>query len=73
VSEKMLAETLRVLVRDGLGVRTVNPTVPPQVSYALSPPGAEIAPLLEQIRAWLGRWVDGILAAQRAYDQSRAP
>lgn len=68
ISEKMLAGTVRTLGRDGLLVRKVNPTVPPQVTYALSPLGAEITPILAQVRAWLERRVGDVLAAQRAFD-----
>jgi DNA-binding HxlR family transcriptional regulator len=68
VSEKVLSETLRTLVRDGLITRSVNPTVPPQVTYALSELGREVAPLLGEVRGWLGRRVFDVLAAQRRFD-----
>jgi DNA-binding HxlR family transcriptional regulator len=42
VSEKMLAQTLRALVRDDLVWRKVEPTAPPQVSYGLTEFGREI-------------------------------
>jgi DNA-binding HxlR family transcriptional regulator len=70
VSEKMLAETLRTLVRDGLVTRTVNPTIPPQVTYALSELGQEVAPLLGEVRSWLARRVFDVLLAQRRFDGS---
>ncbi|MER6117773.1 helix-turn-helix domain-containing protein [Streptomyces sp. NPDC001743] len=48
VSEKMLAQTLRGLVRDGLVWREVEPTVPPQVTYGLTEFGREVGePLTE--------------------------
>ncbi|MEV7547796.1 helix-turn-helix domain-containing protein [Streptomyces sp. NPDC089915] len=48
ISEKMLAQTLRALVRDELVWRTVEPTTPPQVTYGLTEFGQEISePLLE--------------------------
>ncbi|MFI6151579.1 winged helix-turn-helix transcriptional regulator [Kitasatospora sp. NPDC051170] len=48
VSEKMLAQTLRALVQDGLVWRTVEPTAPPQVTYGLTEFGLEIRePLLD--------------------------
>ncbi|MGW2248637.1 winged helix-turn-helix transcriptional regulator [Kitasatospora sp. NPDC001660] len=43
ISEKMLAQTLRVLVRDGLLRREVEPTSPPQVTYALTEFGQEVS------------------------------
>ncbi|GGN32516.1 HxlR family transcriptional regulator [Streptomyces kronopolitis] len=48
VSEKMLAQTLRTLVRDGLVWREVEPTTPPQVTYGLTEFGRDIGePLTE--------------------------
>ncbi|HEY3479781.1 MAG TPA: helix-turn-helix domain-containing protein [Streptomyces sp.] len=43
ISEKMLAQTLRVLVRDGLVWREVEPTTPPQVTYGLTEFGREVS------------------------------
>ncbi|NEB13535.1 helix-turn-helix transcriptional regulator [Streptomyces coelicoflavus] len=42
ISEKMLAQTLRVLVEDGLVWREVEPTTPPRVTYGLSEFGRDI-------------------------------
>ncbi|MFI2261328.1 winged helix-turn-helix transcriptional regulator [Streptomyces tubercidicus] len=42
ISEKMLAQTLRTLVKDGLVRREVEPTTPPQVTYGLTEFGQEI-------------------------------
>ncbi|SED32154.1 transcriptional regulator, HxlR family [Streptomyces sp. 2224.1] len=42
ISEKMLAQTLRALVQDGLVRREVEPTTPPQVTYGLTEFGQEI-------------------------------
>ncbi|MEU4982058.1 helix-turn-helix domain-containing protein [Streptomyces sp. NPDC021969] len=48
ISEKMLAQTLRVLVEDGLVWREVEPTTPPRVTYGLSEFGRDIGePLTE--------------------------
>ncbi|MEU6237637.1 helix-turn-helix domain-containing protein [Kitasatospora sp. NPDC047058] len=48
ISEKMLAQTLRALVQDGLVWREVEPTTPPQVTYGLSEFGREVSePLTE--------------------------
>ncbi|MGW4273586.1 winged helix-turn-helix transcriptional regulator [Streptomyces seoulensis] len=48
ISEKMLAQTLRVLVQDGLVWRKVEPTTPPQVTYGLTGFGREVGePLTE--------------------------
>ncbi|MEV8314534.1 helix-turn-helix domain-containing protein [Streptomyces sp. NPDC059900] len=42
ISEKMLAQTLRALVKDGLVWREVEPTTPPQVTYGLTDFGRDI-------------------------------
>lgn len=52
VSQRMLTQTLRALERDGVMTRTVYPTIPPRVDYALLPLGES---LLEPVQA-LVRW-----------------
>ncbi|MFJ8864096.1 winged helix-turn-helix transcriptional regulator [Streptomyces sp. NPDC102451] len=48
ISEKMLAQTLRALVQDGLVWREVEPTTPPQVTYGLTEFGQHVGePLTE--------------------------
>ncbi|MEU9190081.1 helix-turn-helix domain-containing protein [Streptomyces sp. NPDC048484] len=42
ISEKMLAQTLRTLVQDGLVWREVEPTTPPQVTYGLTEFGRDV-------------------------------
>src|ERR1700683_2880885 len=42
ISQKMLSSTLKVLERDGLVVRTVIASIPPQVQYALTDLGREL-------------------------------
>lgn len=53
ISQRMLTRTLRTLEHDNLVVRTVHPTVPPGVEYALTPLGRS---LLEPVSALAG-WV----------------
>ena len=42
ISQRMLTLTLRGLERDGLITRTVFPTIPPRVDYALTPLGRDL-------------------------------
>ncbi|MCR3746825.1 MULTISPECIES: winged helix-turn-helix transcriptional regulator [Lentzea] len=42
ISEKMLSQTLRGLVEDGLIWRRVEPTTPPQVTYGLTEFGRDV-------------------------------
>ena len=43
VSERMLAQSLRLLEDDGFVRRTAHPVVPPHVDYDLTPLGYEVA------------------------------
>jgi DNA-binding HxlR family transcriptional regulator len=71
ISEKMLAQTLRELERDGLVLRTVTHVVPPQVSYDLTMLGAECAAFVADLVGWLEGNMSALEHAQHAYD-SRA-
>ncbi len=53
VSEKMLAQTLRTLVADGLVLRDARPVVPPHVEYSLTPRGLELAAHLQPLMEWV--------------------
>jgi DNA-binding HxlR family transcriptional regulator len=68
VSEKMLSQTLRTLVRDGLILRTVEPTVPPSVTYALTPLGRSITASLRTLTGWIRDHAAEIIQAQQTYD-----
>jgi len=52
ITPKMLAQTLRVLERDGLVRREIFPVIPPRVEYELTELGQNLAGLLTQIRVW---------------------
>ncbi|MGW2013147.1 winged helix-turn-helix transcriptional regulator [Streptomyces nigrescens] len=49
ISEKMLTQTLRALVKDGLVRREVEPTTPSQVTYGLTEFGQEIGESLTDL------------------------
>lgn len=72
ISQRMLTLTLRGLERDGLVTRTVTPTIPPRVDYALTDLGRS---LLDPVRA-LGQWaVENrlqIQEARQAFDAAAA-
>jgi DNA-binding HxlR family transcriptional regulator len=51
VSAKVLSQRLRELERRGVVKRTVQPTTPPSVEYALTPLGQELIPALNAIVA----------------------
>jgi DNA-binding HxlR family transcriptional regulator len=52
ISEKMLAQTLRTLERDGLVHRDAQPVIPPRVDYSLTERGRELAALLLPLVEW---------------------
>jgi DNA-binding HxlR family transcriptional regulator len=68
ISEKMLAQTLDVLERDGLISRTSHPVVPPHVEYALTSSGRELAVRLYELFKWIGTNVESFVDAQKKYD-----
>lgn len=72
VSQKMLTQTLRSLERDGLLTRTVTPTVPVTVSYALTDLGLSLHRMTREIRFWAQKNMDDVLARRDAYDVSVA-
>ncbi|MCL7492599.1 helix-turn-helix transcriptional regulator [Streptomyces sp. MCA2] len=57
ISEKMLAQTLRALVKDGLVWREVEPTTPPQVTYGLTEFGQEIGEPLTDLFNRITQWL----------------
>lgn len=62
ISKRMLTQTLRTLETDGLVHRDVQPTVPPSVTYSLTPLGRSFtAPLLGLVE-----WAEANFEAVRA-------
>lgn len=55
ISQRMLTRTLRVLEEEGIVTRTVFPTVPPGVEYALSDRGRELLVPLSGLADWVIR------------------
>ncbi|WP_458780844.1 winged helix-turn-helix transcriptional regulator [Arthrobacter sp. D3-16] len=64
ISEKMLAQTLKTLERDGLVTRTAQPVIPPRVDYSLSERGYELSALLIPLVAWAFENADDIINGQ---------
>lgn len=71
VSEKMLAQTLQALERDGFVHREAEPTIPPRVEYSLTPLGAEVAGRLRELIELVEGRVAEVEAARRAYDDAK--
>jgi DNA-binding HxlR family transcriptional regulator len=64
VSEKMLAQTLRTLERDGLVHRDAQPVIPPRVDYSLTGRGRELTAHLLPLMEWTVRNAEDILSGQ---------
>src|SRR4029079_13309948 len=68
VSQRVLPLTLRNLERDGLVSRTVTPTIPPRVDYALTDLGCSLLKPICALSQWALDNVGAIHAAQARYD-----
>nr|WP_308422469.1 helix-turn-helix domain-containing protein [Aliidongia dinghuensis] len=68
ISQRMLTLTLRGLERDGLVTRTVFPTVPPRVDYALTELGRTLLVHLQGLGEWAMENRPAIVAARAAFD-----
>ncbi|MFE2017207.1 winged helix-turn-helix transcriptional regulator [Streptomyces sp. NPDC059499] len=71
VSEKMLAQTLQTLERDGFVHRDAKPVIPPRVDYSLTPLGREAADRVWALARWSEQQVDAVESARAAYDGAR--
>ena len=72
VSEKMLAQSLHALERDGFVAREVHSTIPPRVEYSLTPLGTQTATKLWELVEHLEGVMPQILVAQQDYDDASA-
>ena len=76
ISQRMLTLTLRNLERDGMVTRTVTPSIPPRVDYALTELGCSLCGPLFELGQWVRAHLDEIDAARAAFDTrepKRAP
>lgn len=72
ISQKMLTQTLRVLQRDGLVSRQVRPTVPPAVSYSLTPMGQSLLTPFGALVAWADEHHPAVISSRQAFDSADA-
>lgn len=68
VSERMLAQTLQQLERDGFVHREVLEAIPPKVEYSLTPLGVQVAAKLIDLIELVEARMPEITEAQAAYD-----
>ncbi|MFF2328204.1 MULTISPECIES: winged helix-turn-helix transcriptional regulator [unclassified Streptomyces] len=72
VSEKMLAQTLQTLERDGFVHRDAKPVIPPRVDYSLTGLGREAAEQVWALARWTERSLDAVQAAREVYDAEKS-
>lgn len=56
ISDTLLSERLRELEAAGIVSRTVTPTTPVLIRYALTARGRELADVIEGLSSWADRW-----------------
>lgn len=61
ISEKMLAQTLKMLEQDGFILRTVYPVVPPKVEYQLTITGSQAAEKIMYLIGWIEKSLPEII------------
>jgi DNA-binding HxlR family transcriptional regulator len=70
ISQRMLTLTLRGLERDGLVTRTVFPTIPPRVEYALTTLGRDLLQPVSALGDWALRNQARIARAREQFDNA---
>jgi DNA-binding HxlR family transcriptional regulator len=70
VSQKMLTQTLRGLERDGILTRTVTPSVPLRVDYALTSLGRSLVDVISHLTHWAEEHMPEVDAARTRFDAS---
>ena len=71
ITHKALADALKRLERNGLVTRTVLPTAPIGVEYAITPLGHSLRTPFEALCAWALAHGEGIQAANAAHDRMK--
>src|SRR5215203_4909381 len=71
VSEKMLAQTLQALERDGFVLREAQATIPPRVEYSLTPLGRRTADRLMELIELVEAEMPEVEAARARYDEAK--
>jgi DNA-binding HxlR family transcriptional regulator len=69
ISQRMLTLTLRSLERDGLVTRTVTPTSPPRVDYALTQVGETLSVEVSSLMRWAEQHREYVGKSRLRYDE----
>ncbi|MGB7241651.1 MAG: helix-turn-helix domain-containing protein [Sulfitobacter sp.] len=68
ISQRMLTQTLRKLERDGLVRRTVTPSIPPRVDYAITDLGQSLFEPIGAMAQWAVEKQPEIVEARSVFD-----
>jgi DNA-binding HxlR family transcriptional regulator len=68
ISQKMLAQSLREMEREGLVVRTVHPVIPSRVEYKLTKLGLSLGEAFCGVWVWPAAHLEEIERARREFD-----
>lgn len=71
VSQRMLAQTLRKLERDGYVIREVTPSIPPRVDYELTDMGRSLVKQLAPLARWADEHRSAVGRARAEYDSRK--
>jgi DNA-binding HxlR family transcriptional regulator len=69
ISQQMLTRTLRGLERDGIVKRTILPSSPPQVEYALTSLGGSLSKPVLALGKWACEHIEEVNEAQGLFDE----
>jgi DNA-binding HxlR family transcriptional regulator len=58
ISDRVLSERLKELEAAGIVTRQVTPCTPVRIEYGLTDRGRDLAPSLDELRAWAERWAE---------------
>jgi DNA-binding HxlR family transcriptional regulator len=72
ITHKALADALKRLERSGLVTRTVLPTTPIGVEYAITPLGHSLRQPFEALCAWAVEHAEAVEQSSSSYDSRRA-
>jgi DNA-binding HxlR family transcriptional regulator len=64
ISDAILSERLKELEAADIVSRTVTPTTPVRIAYALTPRGDQLAAVLGELQVWAERWAETPASAQ---------
>jgi len=67
ISQRMLAQTLRALEKDGYLIRTAYPTIPPKVEYSLTGLGRSLLGVIEPLVTWADQNHEEVRRARERY------